>query len=107
MLGWYFSFVVSFYLFLTYLFIGFGGKFEKNSFLVGHKMVRSRLPLDLIPKEKSRKITFQNRLAFKGGVLDYQKLKTSFVYIIWGWAKVYIDMESKSLIGFLEWLASK
>ena len=61
MLGGYFSFVVSFYLFLTYLFIGFGGKFEKNSFLVGHKMVRSRLPLDLIPKEKSRKITFQKR----------------------------------------------
>ena len=39
-------------------------------------------------------------------MLAYQKLKTSFVYIIWGWAKVYIDTESKSLIGFLEWLAS-
>ena len=49
----------------------------------------------------------RNMLAFKGGVLAYQKLKTSFVYIIWGWAKVYIDMELKSLIGFLEWLASK
>ena len=49
----------------------------------------------------------RNRLAFKGGVLDCQKLKTSLVYIIWGWAKVYINMESKSLIGFLEWLASK
>ena len=61
MLGGYFSFVVSFYLFLTYLFTGFGGKVEKNSFLAGHKMVRSRLPLDLIPKEKSRKITFQKR----------------------------------------------
>ncbi|RVX07309.1 putative ribonuclease H protein [Vitis vinifera] len=40
----------------------------------------------------------RNRLAFKGGVLDCQKLKTSLVYIIWGWAKVYINMESKSLI---------
>ncbi|RVW99510.1 putative ribonuclease H protein [Vitis vinifera] len=40
----------------------------------------------------------RNRLAFKGGVLAYQKLKTSLVYIIWGWTKVYIDMESKSLI---------
>ena len=48
----------------------------------------------------------RNRLAFKGGVLAYQKLKTSLVYSIWGWAKVYIDMESKSLIGFLEWFAS-
>ena len=49
----------------------------------------------------------RNRLAFKEGVLAFQKLKTSFVYIIWGWAKVYIDMESNPLIGFLEWLASK
>ena len=49
----------------------------------------------------------RNRLAFRGGeVLIAQKLKTSFVYNIWGWAKVYIDMESNSLIGFLEWLAS-
>ena len=49
----------------------------------------------------------RNRLAFKGGVLAFQKLKTSFVYNFWGWAKLYIDMESNSLIGFLEWLASK
>ena len=48
----------------------------------------------------------RNRLAFKGRVLAFQKLKTSFVYNIWDWAKVYIDMESNSLIGFLEWLAS-
>ncbi|RVX23098.1 putative ribonuclease H protein [Vitis vinifera] len=41
----------------------------------------------------------RNRLAFKGGVLAFQKLKTSFVYNFWGWAKVYIDMESNSLIG--------
>ncbi|RVW16678.1 LINE-1 reverse transcriptase-like [Vitis vinifera] len=40
----------------------------------------------------------RNRLAFKGGVLAFQKLKTSFVYNFWGWAKVYIDMESNSLI---------
>ena len=49
----------------------------------------------------------RNRLAFKGGVLAIQKLKSSFVYNFWGWAKVYIDMESNSLIGFLEWIASK
>ncbi|RVW68652.1 Flowering time control protein FY [Vitis vinifera] len=48
----------------------------------------------------------RNRLAFKGGVLAFQKLKTSFVYNFWGWAKVYIDMESNSLIDFLEWIAS-
>ena len=39
-------------------------------------------------------------------MLAVQKLKTSFVCNIWGWAKLYIGMESNSLIGFLEWLAS-
>ena len=57
----FFSFIVSFYLFLTYLFTSFGVKFEKNSSLAEHNMGRSRLPLELIPKEKSRKITFQKR----------------------------------------------
>ena len=27
----------------------------------------------------------RNRLPFKGGVLAFQKLKTSFVYNLWGW----------------------
>ena len=47
----------------------------------------------------------RNRLAFRGG-LAVQKLKTLFVCNIWGWAKLYISVESNSLIGFLEWLAS-
>ena len=47
----------------------------------------------------------RNRLAFRGGVSS-SEVKTSFVCNIWGWAKVYIGMESNSLIGFLEWLAS-
>ena len=48
----------------------------------------------------------RNRLAFRGGVLAIQKLKTSFVCNLWGWAKLYIGEEPLSLIGFLEWLAS-
>ncbi|RVW82144.1 hypothetical protein CK203_052488 [Vitis vinifera] len=48
----------------------------------------------------------RNRLAFRGGVLDIQKLKNSFVCSLWSWARLYIGEERMSLIGFLEWLAS-
>ena len=48
----------------------------------------------------------RNRLAFRGGELAIQKIKYSFVYNMWGWAKLYNGAESRSLIGFLEWIAS-
>ena len=50
----------------------------------------------------------RNRLSFRerGGMLAVQKLKTSFVCNVWGWAKLYIGVELISLIGFLECLAS-
>ena len=50
----------------------------------------------------------RNRLAFRGegGELAIQRFKYSFVCNIWGWAKLYMDEEPLSLIGFLEWLAS-
>ncbi|KAJ9699196.1 hypothetical protein PVL29_008009 [Vitis rotundifolia] len=48
----------------------------------------------------------RNRLAFRGGMLAIQKLKNSFVCNLWGCAKLYSGVESRSLIGFLEWLAS-
>ncbi|RVX13534.1 Transposon TX1 uncharacterized 149 kDa protein [Vitis vinifera] len=48
----------------------------------------------------------RNRLAFRGGELNIQKLKYSFVCNLWNWAKVYLGEESFSLIGFLEWIAS-
>ena len=50
----------------------------------------------------------RNRLAFrgKGGELAIQKIKNSFVCNVWGWAKLYSGAESRSLVGFLEWLAS-
>ena len=41
-----------------------------------------------------------------GGVLDIQKLKNSFVCILWGWARMYSGERSLSLIGSLEWLVS-
>ena len=48
----------------------------------------------------------RNRLAFKGGVVNIQRLKSSFVCNLWNWAKVHLGEESFSLIGFLEWIAS-
>ena len=51
-------------------------------------------------------VHFLDDLEGGGGVLAIQKLKTSFVGNLWGWAKLYIGEEPLSLIGFLEWLAS-
>ena len=48
----------------------------------------------------------RNMLAFRGGELNIQKLKNSFVCSLWSWARLYIGKERMSLIGFLEWLAS-
>ena len=43
---------------------------------------------------------------FRGGSLNIQKFKNSFVCNLWGWAKVYIGEETYSLLGFLEWLGT-
>ena len=48
----------------------------------------------------------RNRLAFRGGFLAIQKLKNSFICNLWSWARVYMEEESSSLLGFLEWLAA-
>ncbi|RVW75874.1 Transposon TX1 uncharacterized 149 kDa protein [Vitis vinifera] len=48
----------------------------------------------------------KNRIVFRGGSLDIQKFKNSFVCNLWGWAKVYIGEETYSLLGFLEWLGT-
>ena len=48
-----------------------------------------------------------NRLAFRGGELAIQRFKYFFVCNIWGWAKLYMGEEPHSLIGFMEWLASR
>ena len=47
----------------------------------------------------------KKRLTFREGSLAIQKLKNSFVYNLWSWARVYMGEESSSLLGFLEWLA--
>ncbi|RVX21022.1 hypothetical protein VitviT2T_011245 [Vitis vinifera] len=48
----------------------------------------------------------RNRIAFREGVLNVQKLKNIFVCNLWSWAKLYVGEEAFSLIGFLEWMAS-
>ena len=47
-----------------------------------------------------------NRIAFRDGIVDVQKLKHSFVYNLWSWNSLYIGKEISSLIGFLEWVAA-
>ncbi|RVX03217.1 LINE-1 reverse transcriptase-like [Vitis vinifera] len=49
----------------------------------------------------------RNRLAFRGGVLAIQKLKNSFICNLWCWARMYIGGEPLSILGFLEWLATR
>ncbi|WJZ83602.1 hypothetical protein VitviT2T_003270 [Vitis vinifera] len=48
----------------------------------------------------------RNRLAFRGGSLDIQKFKNSFVCNLWSWVRVYNGEETYSLLGFLEWLGT-
>ena len=49
----------------------------------------------------------RNCLAFRNGSLAVQRLKHSIVSNLWDWNNMYIGEEISSLIGFLEWLASK
>ena len=42
----------------------------------------------------------RNRLAFRGGSLDIQKLKNFFVCNLWSWVRVYMGEESSSLLVF-------
>ena len=48
----------------------------------------------------------RNRIAFREGVLNVQKLENIFVCNLWSWAKLHVGEEAFSLIGFLEWMAS-
>ena len=48
-----------------------------------------------------------NRITFRDGTVDVQKRKHSFVSNLWSWNSLYIGEEISSLIGFLEWLASR
>ena len=49
----------------------------------------------------------RNHIDFRDGIVDVQKLKLSFVCNLWSWNSLYIDEETSSLIGFLEWVAAR
>ena len=48
----------------------------------------------------------RNKLAFRWDSLTIQTLKNSYVCSLWSWVRVYMEEESSSLLGFLEWLAA-
>ena len=48
----------------------------------------------------------RNRIGFRDGTVNLQKLKHSFVYNLWSWNSLYMGEEISSLIGFLEWVAA-
>ena len=48
----------------------------------------------------------RNRIVFREGSIDFQRLKNFFVYNLWNWNKLYLGGEVITLLGFLELLAS-
>ena len=46
----------------------------------------------------------RNSIAFEDGVLSIQKLKISFVYLLWSETKLWIKDGPSTLIDFIEWV---
>lgn len=36
-----------------------------------------------------------------------QKMENSFVYNLWSWSRVHVDVDPISLVSFIDWLGSK
>ncbi|KAJ9684929.1 hypothetical protein PVL29_017089 [Vitis rotundifolia] len=49
----------------------------------------------------------RNRIAFKDSVLSIQKLKASFVYLLWLETKLMIKSGPSVLIDFIDWVGSQ
>ena len=49
----------------------------------------------------------RNSIAFKDGVLSIQKLKISFVYLLWLETKLWIKDGPSILIDFIEWVCMR
>ena len=49
----------------------------------------------------------RNSLAFEDGVLSIQKLKISFVYLLWSETKLWIKDSPSTLIDFIEWVCMR
>ena len=46
----------------------------------------------------------RNKIAFEDSVLSIQRLKASFVYLLWSETKLWIKGGSLTLIDFIDWV---
>ena len=44
---------------------------------------------------------------FDNAELTVQRMKNSFVYNLWPWSRVYIDIGLISLVSFIDWFGFK
>ena len=49
----------------------------------------------------------RNKIAFEDSVLSLQRLKTSFVYLLWSETKLWIKDGPSTLIDFVDWVGSR
>ena len=49
----------------------------------------------------------RNKIAFEDSVLSIQRLKTSFVYLLWSETKLLIKGSPSTLIDFIDWMGSR
>ena len=49
----------------------------------------------------------RNMLAFDNAKLSVQRMKNSFVCNLWSWTRAFVNMDSRSLISFIDWLGCK
>ena len=48
----------------------------------------------------------RNKIAFEDSVLSIQRLKASFVYLLWLETKLFIKYDHLTLIDFIDWVGS-
>ena len=49
----------------------------------------------------------RNKIAFEDSVLSIQRLKASFVYLLWSKTKLWIKGGPSTLIDFIDWVGSR
>ena len=86
------------------------------SYLVKETLLGWHGPFVGKARKKSWKVAFlcifwtvwkeRNMLAFDNAEFSVQRMKNSFVYNLWSWSRVSIDMGHFSL-SFIDWLGSK
>ena len=48
-----------------------------------------------------------NKIAFEDSLLSIQRLKASFVYLLWSETKLWIKGGPSTLIDFIDWVGSQ